>query len=79
MKICQVHPACGISVPPKGWGAIEQIVWEFHQSFLALGMDSRAFLILGYGLSTLEAPMTLRLDPPRRAFGLTPAAPAAIC
>ena len=40
MKICQVHPACGISVPPKGWGAIEQIVWEFHQNFLALGMES---------------------------------------
>jgi len=40
MRICQVHPACGISVPPKGWGAIEQIVWEFHQNFLKLGMES---------------------------------------
>ena len=40
MKICQVHPACGISVPPKGWGAIEQIVWEFHQNFLKLGVES---------------------------------------
>ena len=40
MKICQVHPACGISVPPKGWGAIEQIVWEFHQNFLELGIPT---------------------------------------
>jgi len=29
MKICQVDPACGLSIPPKGWGAIEKIVWEF--------------------------------------------------
>ena len=29
MKICQVNPGCGIEVPPKGWGAVEKIVWEF--------------------------------------------------
>lgn len=29
MKICQVHPGCGIPVPPPSWGAIEKIVWEF--------------------------------------------------
>ena len=29
MKICQVDPGCGISIPPKSWGAIEKIVWEF--------------------------------------------------
>lgn len=29
MKICQVNPGCGIEIPPKGWGAIEKIVWEF--------------------------------------------------
>ena len=40
MKICQIHPACGISIPPKGWGAIEQIVWEFHQNLLKLGIKS---------------------------------------
>mgnify|MGYP003680425144 FL=1 len=41
MKICQIHPACGISIPPKGWGAIEQIVWEFHQNLLKLGIKSK--------------------------------------
>ena len=40
MKICQVHPACGIDVPPKDWGAIEKIVWEFHQNFLKQGHES---------------------------------------
>lgn len=29
MRICQVHPACGIPIPPPDWGAIEKIVWEF--------------------------------------------------
>ena len=40
MKICQVHPACGIDVPPKDWGAIEKIVWELHLNFLAHGHES---------------------------------------
>jgi glycosyltransferase involved in cell wall biosynthesis len=40
MKICQVHPACGIDVPPKDWGAIEKIVWELHLNFLAHGYES---------------------------------------
>jgi len=40
MKICQVHPACGLEVPPKGWGAIEKIVWEFHTNFQKLGIES---------------------------------------
>ena len=40
MKICQVHPACGIDVPPKDWGAIEKIVWELHLNFLAQGHES---------------------------------------
>jgi autotransporter strand-loop-strand O-heptosyltransferase len=29
MKICQVNPGCGLEIPPKGWGAIEKIIWEF--------------------------------------------------
>jgi glycosyltransferase involved in cell wall biosynthesis len=41
MKICQVHPACGIDVPPKDWGAIEKIVWELHLNFLAQGHESK--------------------------------------
>ena len=40
MRICQVHPACGIDVPPKDWGAIEKIVWELHLNFLAHGYES---------------------------------------
>lgn len=32
MKICQVNPGCGIEIPPKGWGAIEKIVWEFTKN-----------------------------------------------
>ena len=40
MRICQLHPACGIDVPPKDWGAIEKIVWELHLNFLAHGHES---------------------------------------
>jgi glycosyltransferase involved in cell wall biosynthesis len=37
MKICQVHPGCGIEVPPKSWGAIEKIVWEYKINLEKLG------------------------------------------
>ena len=37
MKICQVNPGCGIEIPPKGWGAIEKIVWEFTQNLRKQG------------------------------------------
>jgi glycosyltransferase involved in cell wall biosynthesis len=37
MKICQVHPGCGIPVPPPSWGAVEKIVWEFTQNLRKLG------------------------------------------
>jgi len=40
MKITQVHPGCGIPVPPPSWGAIEKIVWEFHQNANKLGHKS---------------------------------------
>ena len=40
MKITQVHPGCGIPVPPPSWGAIEKIVWEFHQNANKLGHES---------------------------------------
>jgi len=39
MKICQVNPGCGISIPPKGWGAIEKIVWEFKTNLEKLGHE----------------------------------------
>jgi len=37
LKICQVNPGCGIEIPPKNWGAIEKIVWEFSENFIKLG------------------------------------------
>jgi glycosyltransferase involved in cell wall biosynthesis len=40
MRIAQVHPGCGIPVPPPDWGAIEKIVWEFHCNFINLGHES---------------------------------------
>lgn len=37
MKICQVNPGCGLEIPPKGWGAIEKIVWEFTKNLRKQG------------------------------------------
>jgi len=39
MKICQVHPGCGIPVPPPAWGAVEKIVWEFTCNLRELGYE----------------------------------------
>ena len=41
MKICQVDPGCGIPIPPPAWGAIEKIVWEFHNNINKLGHTSQ--------------------------------------
>ena len=40
MKICHVDPACGLDIPPKDWGAIEKIIWEFEVNQTILGHDS---------------------------------------
>jgi glycosyltransferase involved in cell wall biosynthesis len=40
MKICHVDPGCGLTIPPKNWGAIEKIVWEFESNQNMLGHDS---------------------------------------
>lgn len=40
MKICHVDPACGLSIPPKNWGAIEKIIWEFEENQRKLGHES---------------------------------------
>ena len=37
MRICQVHPGCGIPVPPPNWGAVERIVWELTENLRKLG------------------------------------------
>ena len=39
MKIAQIHPGCGIPVPPPSWGAIEKIVWEFTVNLKKLGHE----------------------------------------
>ncbi len=40
MKICHVDPGCGLTIPPKDWGAIEKIIWEFEVNQTILGHDS---------------------------------------
>lgn len=39
MKIVNVTPGL-IPIPPNGWGAVEKIIWEFHNNLLALGHES---------------------------------------
>jgi autotransporter strand-loop-strand O-heptosyltransferase len=39
MKIINVTPGL-IPIPPNGWGAVEKIIWEFHNNLLILGHDS---------------------------------------
>lgn len=39
MKIVNVTPGI-IPIPPNGWGAVEKIIWEFHNNLLSLGHDS---------------------------------------
>lgn len=40
MKIVNITPGL-IPIPPNGWGAVEKIIWETHNSLLKLGHDSR--------------------------------------
>lgn len=40
MKIINVTPGL-IPIPPNGWGAVEKIIWEFHNNLLSLGHDSQ--------------------------------------
>lgn len=40
MKIVHVTPGL-IPIPPNGWGAVEKIIWEFHNNLLLLGHDSQ--------------------------------------
>ena len=39
MKIINVTPGL-LPIPPNGWGAVEKIIWEYHQNFLKLGHES---------------------------------------
>ena len=38
MKITQVTPGL-ISIPPKGWGAIEKIIWNYKIQFEKMGHE----------------------------------------
>lgn len=40
MKIRHVTPGI-LPIPPKGWGAIEKLIWELHCNFLKKGHDSK--------------------------------------
>ena len=39
MKIFHVTPGL-ISIPPNSWGAVEKIIWEFHNQLLSKNIDS---------------------------------------
>lgn len=39
MKIVNVTPGL-LPIPPNGWGAVEKIIWETHNSLLELGYES---------------------------------------
>ena len=39
MRIINVTPGL-LPIPPNGWGAVEKIIWEYHQNFLKLGHES---------------------------------------
>ena len=38
MKICFIGPG-EISIPPKGWGAVETVIWNQYSELLRLGYD----------------------------------------
>ena len=37
MKVTQVHLGL-LPIPPNGWGAVEKIIWEYHQNLNAKGL-----------------------------------------
>lgn len=39
MRISQVTPGL-LPIPPNGWGAVEKIIWEYHQNTIKLGHQS---------------------------------------
>ena len=38
MKVIQVHLGL-LPIPPNGWGAVEKIIWEYHQNLNAKGLQ----------------------------------------
>ncbi len=39
MKIINITPGL-IPIPPNGWGAVEKIIWDYHQQLVKIGMRS---------------------------------------
>jgi len=39
MKIINITPGL-LPIPPKGWGAVEKIIWDYHQQLINLGITS---------------------------------------
>ena len=39
MRVINVTPGL-MPIPPNGWGAVEKIIWEFHQELSALNIES---------------------------------------
>jgi hypothetical protein len=39
MKVINVNPGL-LPIPPNGWGAIEKIIWDYHQEMINLGIRS---------------------------------------
>lgn len=37
MKVIQVHLGL-LPIPPNGWGAVEKIIWEYHQNLNSIGL-----------------------------------------
>lgn len=38
MKVVQVHLGL-LPIPPNGWGAVEKIIWEYHQNLNSAGLQ----------------------------------------
>jgi len=39
MRVIHVTPGM-IPIPPNGWGAVEKIIWEYHQNLQSMGVES---------------------------------------
>jgi len=39
MKIININPGL-LPIPPNGWGAVEKIIWDYHQEMMKLGIRS---------------------------------------
>jgi autotransporter strand-loop-strand O-heptosyltransferase len=39
MRVIHVTPGM-IPIPPNGWGAVEKIIWEYHQNLQSMGIES---------------------------------------